>query len=159
MATPMVAGVAALVWGANPTLTNAQIRDLVQNTADTVGALGQNFLSWTQFGRVNLYAALNGASGGVGGGGGGDTTAPEITAVTSAKLKGTRFEITWATNELSTSTIVIDGDLSGTYTDNTLTTNHRMTFRGSKGTMYTYDVKSKDAAGNEGMVLNKTHQN
>jgi subtilisin family serine protease len=46
MATPHVSGVAALVWSANPGLTNAQVRDILQNSAkdltdkdlgDTVG--------------------------------------------------------------------------------------------------------------------------
>lgn len=34
MATPHVAGVAALVWSANPKLTNQQVRDILQNTAE-----------------------------------------------------------------------------------------------------------------------------
>jgi subtilisin family serine protease len=44
MATPHVAGVAALVWSANPKLTNAQVRHILETTAkdlvDTEGAPG-----------------------------------------------------------------------------------------------------------------------
>jgi hypothetical protein len=34
------------------------------------------------------------------------------------------------------------------YTDSTLTTNHSMSFRGSKGGTYTYEVSSADGVGN-----------
>jgi len=37
MASPHVAGVAALVWAANPDLTNAQIRGILQSTAEDLG--------------------------------------------------------------------------------------------------------------------------
>jgi subtilisin len=37
MACPMVSGTAALAWEANPTYTNAQIRSLLQNTAEDIG--------------------------------------------------------------------------------------------------------------------------
>ena len=37
MATPHVAGVAALAWAAHPTYTNTQIRDLVEGSADSAG--------------------------------------------------------------------------------------------------------------------------
>ena len=35
MATPVVTGVAALVWSANPSLTNAQIEEQLYKTAET----------------------------------------------------------------------------------------------------------------------------
>jgi thermitase len=146
MATPMVAGVVAVVWGANPTLNNAQIRDLVQNSADAEGALGQNFLSWTQFGRVNLHAALSAQAGG-GTPVGGDTDPPVISSVTAERLNGTRFRITWQTNEPSTSSITFAG--GDAYTDSILTTNHSMSFRGSKGTTYVYEVGAADGVGND----------
>ena len=160
MATPMVAGVAALVWGANPGLTNSEVRDLVQNTADTAGALGQNFLSWTAFGRVNLHAALTGAPSGGGSGGGSDTTAPVISNVTSTQLNGRRFRISWQTDEPSPSTVeFIGSDLAGVHTDSAMTTNHSMTFRGSRGTQYEFYVHATDAADNTGSDGPHTHNN
>jgi thermitase len=62
MASPHVAGAAALVWaklgsGATP----QQVRAAIENGADRTGALGQNFLAWTQHGRLNVYGALSGA--------------------------------------------------------------------------------------------------
>lgn len=37
MATPHVAGVAALIWSANPSLTNQQVRDLLNNNTECLG--------------------------------------------------------------------------------------------------------------------------
>jgi serine protease len=42
MATPHVSGVAALVWSANTSWTNAQIRDALQKTAFDLGAAGKD---------------------------------------------------------------------------------------------------------------------
>jgi len=68
MAGPMVAGAAALVFdsigGTDPIVTSVSLRDAVidaiLNNADHTGALGQNMLAWTQYGRLNLHAALAG---------------------------------------------------------------------------------------------------
>ncbi len=56
MATPHVAGLAALVWSYAPSLTSSQIRDILQNTADDLGPPG-----WDQYygyGRINASRAL-----------------------------------------------------------------------------------------------------
>jgi thermitase len=58
MATPHVAGLAALLWAHNPGSSNAQIRNSIEIGADSNGALGQNFLAWSQHGRINMAAAL-----------------------------------------------------------------------------------------------------
>ena len=90
-------------------------------------------------------------------GGGGDTTAPVISNVKSAKLKGNRFEITWTTDEPATSIVTFTccGDVS----DDALVTNHRLTFRGGKGVQYEYTVTSADGAGNSSMAGPFFHQN
>ncbi len=73
MASPHVAGAAALVWGYlfEPQLSDPQfcsdaqgidcnqvVRTMLEGGADTTGALGQNMLAWSQHGRLNLYGAL-----------------------------------------------------------------------------------------------------
>jgi thermitase len=67
MASPIVAGAAALVLdkmsgGSLEMSTN--LRDdviaAIRSNADHSGALGQNMLAWTQYGRLNLYTALTG---------------------------------------------------------------------------------------------------
>ena len=60
MATPHVAGVAALVWSHNPTLRNRDVRIILARTADDLGTLG-----WDEeygFGRVDAEEAVNVAS-------------------------------------------------------------------------------------------------
>lgn len=57
MATPHVAGLAALIWSMDPTLTATQVRNIIQTTADDLGTAG-----WDQYfgyGRINAYQALD----------------------------------------------------------------------------------------------------
>jgi subtilisin family serine protease len=42
MSTPHVSGVAALVWSARPTLTNAEVRDLLEKSAKDLGPVGRD---------------------------------------------------------------------------------------------------------------------
>ncbi len=57
MASPVVAGVAARVWAANPGWTAAQVRAQIQNTADPTQGFPRPIK------RVNLYRALGGTVG------------------------------------------------------------------------------------------------
>ena len=59
MSTPHVAGLAALLWAHQQSPTNATVRAAIEDTANTVGALGQNFQAWVEHGRINMAAALN----------------------------------------------------------------------------------------------------
>jgi subtilisin family serine protease len=72
MASPHVAGAAALLWaklfpGQAPQTCvspsgiacNEVVRRHLEFSADTSGAITQNFLSWSQRGRLNLHAALS----------------------------------------------------------------------------------------------------
>ena len=72
MASPHVAGAAALVWarlfpGQSPSSCtspggvscNEVVRRHLEYGADAVGAGTQNMLSWSQYGRLNLYGALS----------------------------------------------------------------------------------------------------
>jgi subtilisin family serine protease len=75
-ATPLAAGIAALMLAENPNLTAAQIREMLQDSADKVGgnfgATAYNASGFNQFygyGRVNAAAAL-------------EAIAPTVTAVT-----------------------------------------------------------------------------
>lgn len=72
MASPHVAGAAALVWahlfpGQSPQSClspsgvpcNEVVRSHLEYGADISGAIAQNFLSWSEHGRLNLYGALS----------------------------------------------------------------------------------------------------
>ena len=71
MASPHVAGAAALLWShlypgqepsnctaSNGSPCNTVVRDHLKSGADTFGALGQNFLAWSQNGRLNMFNAV-----------------------------------------------------------------------------------------------------
>ncbi len=62
MATPHVSAVAALVWSANPSWTNVQIRDALTATAEDLGAAGRDL--YYGFGLVRAKAALDYLTGG-----------------------------------------------------------------------------------------------
>jgi subtilisin family serine protease len=55
-ATPLVAGVAALIKSADPTLKPAQIRTILQQTAEDIGPVGHD--QFFNFGLVNATAAV-----------------------------------------------------------------------------------------------------
>ncbi len=59
MACPHVSGLAALIFSANPDLTNDQVRYLIESTADDLGTPG-----WDEeygWGRINAFAAVSAA--------------------------------------------------------------------------------------------------
>lgn len=55
-AAPHISGTAALIWAVNPSLTADQVRDLMRNTADDLGAVGYD--EYYGFGRLNAALAL-----------------------------------------------------------------------------------------------------
>ncbi len=61
-AAPHVGGLAGLLFSANPTLTNEQVRQIIKDTADDLGAAG--FDTLTGWGRINAAAAVALAGGG-----------------------------------------------------------------------------------------------
>jgi len=62
MAAPQVSGLAALLFALDPTLTNADVRGIIETTADDLGTPG--FDSFYGHGRINAYQAYLALSGG-----------------------------------------------------------------------------------------------
>ena len=58
-AAPHVSGLAALIWSANPSLSNVQVRRIIQDTADDLGPPGKDDYYGT--GRNNAFKALSAA--------------------------------------------------------------------------------------------------
>jgi subtilisin family serine protease len=60
MATPHVAGLAALVLSANPGITPDQVQQMMQNGVDDLGTPGKDI--YFGYGRINSYKTLTGAA-------------------------------------------------------------------------------------------------
>lgn len=58
MASPHVAGLAALIWSRNPDLTNAEVRSIIEATTDNIDGLNPGFAGQLGTGRINAYRAL-----------------------------------------------------------------------------------------------------
>ena len=58
MATPHVAGAAALVWSRSDVTSNSQVVDILLNSADRQGVAAERLDSWTIHGGLNLHDAI-----------------------------------------------------------------------------------------------------
>ena len=58
MACPLVAGLGALIWSKNPSLTNDQVRQIIEATCDNIDNLNAGFEGKLGSGRINAYRAL-----------------------------------------------------------------------------------------------------
>jgi len=130
MATPAVAGIAALVWSNHPTCTGEEIRSALKATAMDAGAAGKDdFFGYgiAQAADMNAYLTQNGCAGGNGGGtGGGDTggTGELTLTATGYKIKGAqRVDLSWTDATSSNVDVYRDGNViattanDGAYTD------------------------------------------
>jgi subtilisin family serine protease len=58
MASPHVAGLAGLIWSRNRTLTNHQVRNIIETTGDNIDAKNPGFAGKLGKGRINAFRAL-----------------------------------------------------------------------------------------------------
>ncbi|WP_026376708.1 S8 family serine peptidase [Aestuariibacter salexigens] len=129
MATPAVAGVAALVWSNHPSCTGEEIRAALKATAMDSGAPGKDdFFGYgiVQAADADAYLTANGCAGGSGGGGGGgDTGGGDFTlSATGYKSRGLQnVDLNWSGASTTNVDIYRDGAListtqnDGSYTD------------------------------------------
>jgi subtilisin family serine protease len=59
MASPHVAGLAALVWSRNRSLTNQQVRQVIQDTCENIDAANPGFIGQLGRGRINAFQATS----------------------------------------------------------------------------------------------------
>jgi len=89
-----------------------------------------------------------------------DTTAPVISAVNTSGTTQSSVTITWTTNEAATSQVMYGATTSygsTTTPDTNLVTSHIVVLSGlSASTTYHFNVKSKDASGNERVDADRT---
>ena len=137
MATPHVAGLAALLKAHNPALSNIQIKAAIEDSVDYKAALNNKVAT---DGRINAAAAL---------------AAPQISNVQVNSITETTAVVTWTTDKPADS-VVQYGDGSDawdsypdTQSDPALVTSHSVTLSGlSQQTAYYFRVGSTDAYGN-----------
>ncbi|MCK7593974.1 S8 family serine peptidase [Pseudomarimonas salicorniae] len=96
MATPGVAGVAALVWSNHPTCTGAQIRDALKNTAEDAGTPGKDVYFGYGIVKAKLASDFLTANGCGGGNEPPPASAPDsLTGSVSRKGKNYQYRLNW----------------------------------------------------------------
>ncbi|MDQ3205903.1 MAG: S8 family serine peptidase [Pseudomonadota bacterium] len=137
MATPHVAGAAAVIWSANSAATNVQVRNAITSTALDLGAPGRDV--YYGHGLVQTFDATEAL---LGGGGGTDpepVTAPTgLTAYKMGASKGkTLFDLTWTAGAVTVD-VYRNGSKISSATTNTGKYTDSVKVRGSGS--FTYKV-------------------
>lgn len=140
-ATPIAAGVAALVLSVNPNLTKAEVENILYTTADDIGPAG--FDNEYGNGRVNAYQAVLAA------GGSSDTEAPSTpTGLSASNVGSTSFDLSWNAstdnNSVSGYNIYVDGSNFGSASGTSATVTGL-----APSTTYSVTVSAYDQANNE----------
>ena len=137
MATPHVAGLAALIIAHNPALTNLEIKALIENSVDFIPALNDKVAT---DGRINAAAAL---------------AAPQITNVQVNTITETTAQVSWTTDKPADSVVQYGttgnnwDSYPNTESDSALVTSHSITLSGlTQETDYYFMAGSTDAYGN-----------
>ena len=115
--SPLAAGVAALVWSANPSLSNSVIEDVLRTTAKDIGTVG--FDEHAGSGRIDAAAAMATVS---------DPAARMLSPAPSSTLSGTSATFQWSVGLGATNYVLwvgtaakIDQYYSGSTTGQTAT--------------------------------------
>ena len=135
MATSFVSGVAGLVWAATPSLTSAQVKDILIRTVDKK----TSFADTISGGRLNAFAAL------------GFTSFPAPTNLSAAVISKTRIDLSWQDNTTDETGFILERKtgVNGTYSeiaDLSANTTAYSDLNLSPATYY-YRVKAYSAAG------------
>jgi hypothetical protein len=138
MSTPHVSGVAALVLADDPTLTNSEVRTILQNTAEDLGPTGRDV--HYGYGLVDAEAAVGPSEP--------DTTPPVITGVSTSDITHNSATVTWTTDDRSDSVVNYGTTtaLGSTESDTALVTSHSISITGlTAETTYYYEVQSTNS--------------
>ena len=139
-ATPIAAGVAALILAVDPTLTKTQVEEVMYNSAKDLGDPG--FDNTFGHGVVNAYDALLSLNQEP------DVTPPTIpTSFAASEIEDTKLVLTWtaSTDDRAVAGYRVFQDGSELQT----TTSTSLTVQGlSASTTYNFEVEAYDGAGN-----------
>ncbi|MBI5764165.1 MAG: S8 family serine peptidase [Planctomycetes bacterium] len=157
---PIVAGVAALVISAAPSLTGNQVQDVLKQTTDDLGTVGQDTSYGT--GRINAYRAVTTALSMVGSGN--DTTKPSVgisSPVSGASVSGSVNVQVTATDNVGVASVsvYVDGGLLST--DTTSPFSFFWNTTSIANGVHSLKATAADAAGNTsivqiGVIVNNT---
>ncbi len=145
--SPVVAGVAGLIFSKNLALTGAQVRNILKSNTNDIYTSG--FDIYSGFGTPNMFAAVNAA----GVGPIPDTTPPTSPTLSGSATSATSVNLSWTTSSDNVGVVGYDlyrnnsklTTVAGTsYSDNSV----------SPSTSYTYYVKALDLAGNNSSPSN-----
>ncbi|MGY1425900.1 S8 family serine peptidase [Lysobacter sp. A289] len=141
MATPHVSGAAAVIWSANPSATNQQVRDAMNSTALDLGAAGRD--NYYGNGLVQVFDATEALLGGGDGGGTDPVAAPTgLSAYYFGTSKGKKqFNLAW-TDGAVTVDIYRDGSKVESAISNTGGYSDLVKLKGSGSGTLTYKVCS-----------------
>lgn len=150
MATPMAAGVAALMLSADPTLTPAQVESIMTQNADDLGVVGRD--DQFGYGRVNANKALTYIK---------DVTAPTgtVTINSGALTTGTQnVSLTMAATDAAPSTgltemWISNDNIAGTWEAYATSKSWNLTSGEGSKTVY---VKFRDRKGNTSTATTST---
>jgi serine protease len=135
MATPHVAGAAAVIWSADPTASNRQVRDAINSTALDLGSAGRD--NHYGHGLVQMFAATEAL---LGGGGGTDPAAAPsgLAAYNNGTVKGKlQIGLSWSDGDVTVD-VYRNGSRIASAVSNTGSYTDQLKVRGS-GTL-TYQV-------------------
>jgi len=141
MACPHVTGTVALIMASDPSLSNAEVRQILSDTADNLG-------DPYKYGSGIVDADEAAPS---------DTIIPDDTSpiaiyyVAASDITDTSATITWTTNEVSDSEVNYGKStaLGSTVSNSTMVISHSVTLTGLEpGNTYYYEVNSTDSSGN-----------
>jgi thermitase len=108
MSTPQVAAAAARVWTQNPSWTNSQVRNQLENTVDKKPLDESGEPNWPPeqcpFGRLNLFKALGGTTGGKG-----LLAARVLDGTTGNPVVGATMQVTVGRTVVGTDTVTAAG--------------------------------------------------
>jgi thermitase len=143
---PVVAGVAALVISANPSLTAPQVQDVLNQSADDLGTAGWDAnYGW---GRVNAERAVNLA---LGYGGSGDTTPPTasfISPTAGATVSGTVTVEVLVNDNVGVTSLSLNVDGASLGTDTSSPYSFQWDTKAATNGAHTLTATASDAAGN-----------
>ena len=152
--SPLVAGLAALIFSLNPNLTNSQVVGLIQKNATDLGAAGfDQYFGW---GRINVYKSLLAAKG--------SSTTVDVTrpstSITSpiygATVRGSVTVTASATDNVGVTKVELYIDGKYFATDTTASYSFLWNTTKYSNANHTLMTKAYDAAGNVGSSSSKT---